>query len=80
MFRCINHKVFTCAYGCSLMITWMLVFVMGCVLAGVSYSSPDTIDDFCMADTGSAFADSTASKVQKLDSRLNDFIDEYMCS
>lgn len=78
---CIRHRGCAVLFGCSLMPTWVAIFVLGTSLALFSNSSKSTIENFCVnADMRSQYISNSRSFVSNVDDLIGNIVTEKMCS
>ena len=66
-------------YGVTLFVAWIIFLIMGSVVTSVSISGPEQIQAFCDGES-SENVDWIRDSVDEIDSTINHFASQYMCS
>jgi len=67
-------------FGIPLGLTWMVFFIVGIVIAGVSYAGSDGLTRFCNSDNEIAQLDHVSTALVQLDQVATTYANHFMCS
>lgn len=74
-----GNRIFPVLYGVPLFFVWMVFFIVGCILTGVSTSAPEEIQAYCDGESEDN-VQWLKDTIAEIDTSLNDYSSSYMCS